>query len=500
MKLRTRLFLAFLLFGFLPVAVLSLLTLELAIDRLERATAPGIERALYQARELVGQTHEEMALRALRVIATESRAGVPEDLLAQGLDFALIARAGDTLIAVSPTWPVPSDTSDGAGIGWPRADQDLLGLARRDEEGRTTGLAVLSGHPAVYGRWQRGERLTLGGYVLPDSQRTLLDELSVSLQRFDQLKLLQRVNRRVVRLVWLAANLIYLAVILGVTRWTARSLTRPLARLGELVETVGPGHWDVRLEYDRRDEIGALVRGFNRMSARLAETTERLIAAEKAAAWQQTARVIAHGIKNILAPVKLALTRLSRTVDPADAERLSPLETIQTELERLEKTARDFSLYGRPVRDPSAPVDLNMAARQAARLCTAQFEKVKLLLQLADPAPCVLADWDMMREVMFNLIKNGCEAAGPDGAVTVTTAREGGQAVVKVSDSGSGIDPGLGERIFEPYVTTRTGGTGLGLAIVKKIVVSAGGTITWETGDGGTRFVVRLPLMGDPTP
>ena len=128
----------------------------------------------------------------------------------------------------------------------------------------------------------------------------------------------------------------------------------------------------MRLDYRRRDEIGSLVDGFNRMSARLAETTSRLIEAEKAAAWQQTARVIAHGIKNILAPLKLALTRLAGGPSAAAVEGPPALATLQAQLERLEKTARDFSLYGCPVREPNAPVDVNMAVRQAVRLCGAQ--------------------------------------------------------------------------------------------------------------------------------
>lgn len=484
MKLSSRLFLAFFLYAFIPVSLMALVILELAGRDLERATSPGIESALTRAREIVDLTHAELAGRALRTLRGCGPDPAPADLLARGLDFALVAGAADTALAwADPAPPEPL----------------LAALARRAAPGDTTGTTVLRERPAVYGLHRRGASLLVGGYLLPAEQRARIAELTDDLQRFGQLKLFASVNRRFLRLLWLGASLAYLLVILAVARMTARGLTRPLARLGDLVETVGPGHWDVRLDYARRDEIGALVDGFNRMSGRLAETTRQLVAAEKAAAWQQTARVIAHGIKNILAPIKLAVTRLSLTVDAADLERASPLGTIQAELERLEKTARDFSLYGRPVREPDVPVDLNAVARQAVQLAAAPCGETRVALTLADPPPSVLADWDMLREALVNLIKNGCEAAGAGGAVEVATLQRGSEGVVTVSDTGPGIDPALGARIFEPYVTTRPGGTGLGLAIVRKIIESSGGRVDFATAPGRTTFMVALPLhAGQP--
>ncbi len=505
MKLRNRLFLAFFLFAFVPVSLIGFATLELASRGLERATSPGIEQALTQARRIVDATNAELGARALSALRsaaagagrpTGGQAGparaaglaapvvaAPQDLLARGLDFALVAAGNDTASAWAP--------AAAEAAAEPGAERRLRALAQQAD---SVGTTVLRGRSAAFGIHRAGGVVLLGGYLLPAEHGAQVAELSGNLQRFGQLKLLASVNRRFLRLVWLAASLAYLLVILAVTRFTARSLTRPLARLGELVETVGPGHWDVRLDYERDDEIGALVDGFNRMSVRLAETTRQLVAAEKAAAWQQTARVIAHGIKNILAPVKLAVTRLARALDAEDREQTSPLETIQAELERLEKTARDFSLYGRPVREPEAPVDLNAVARQAVQLCAAQGGGAQITIVPAEPAPSALADWDMLREALVNLIKNACEATGAGGTVEVAVAQAGREARVTVTDHGPGIDPVLAERIFEPYVTSRPGGTGLGLAIVKKIVESSGGRIEFATGPGGTTFILRLPV------
>jgi nitrogen fixation/metabolism regulation signal transduction histidine kinase len=502
MKLTNRLFLAFFLFAFVPVSLISLVTLELAGRGVERVTSPGIERALSRAHALADLTLADQAARASRTLLACPPRVAPADLLARGLDFALAVAEGDTATAwdrraASATAPTGEWKAADVGL-----DPALRALARRTPDTIPVvspdgaGVCLLGGRPVVCALHRRGPTLLVGGYFLSPAQWAHLTGLTDDIQSFGRLKLLSSINRRFLRLVWLAASLAYLLVILAVARLTARGLTRPLARLGDLVETVGPGRWDVRLDYSRRDEVGALVQGFNRMSVRLSETTRRLIMAEKAAAWEQTARVIAHGIKNVLAPVKLAVLRLAHSVDAADREPASALATIQAELGRLEKIAHDFALYGRPVREPDLPVDLNAVVRQAVQLCAAPGGGARIDLALVDPPPTVLADWAMLREALVNLIKNGRDAAGTEGVVAVATLHHGDDVIVTVHDTGLGIDPDLASRIFDPYVTTRPGGTGLGLAIVRKIVESSGGRIGFTTAPGDTMFSVTLPAHG----
>ena|GEM_PF-2391858 len=481
MKLRNRLFLAFFLFAFLPVAVISFISLELALNSLDRVASPGIEKALTNADSLVDLSLSDLEIRCAEQLAMIDPQSSGDD--SHGLDLIVISEP-DTAFVI---FERKADSSLGAGV---------VEFVRTIAPIDTTGRVSISERMLVYGVRSVGDTTVLGGFVLGDGYASLLDDFGLNQHRFGQLRLLKTSGRKFMRFIWAAATLSYLLMIVLVTRVTARGLTRPLSRLGDLVEEVGPGNWDIHLDYSRKDEIGSLVSGFNRMSSRLSETTRRLIEAEKTAAWQQTARVIAHGIKNALAPVKLAIARLSKAIDRQDSEMMSPLGTIHAELELLEKTAKDFSMFGRPVESRPTDVNLNMVARQAARMCEADCGKATIEFSLDENLPTVVADESMLREALINLIKNACETVDDGGSVAIRTSVEAEGVAVAVSDDGAGIDPEIKEKLFEPYATTKPNGTGLGLAIVKKIVISSGGRITFETGSKGTTFTL-LFTSGD---
>ena len=478
MKLKNRLFLAFFLFAFLPVAVISFIGLELALDGLDRIASPGIGNALANANSLVELTLAKLETECSDVATAISLSSSAEDYLRYGFDIAVVVQGSDTSIAIS----------DRAGN--PELCADLVSLINSRDQDQDVGRTKLAGEICVYCVHSVADTVALSGYLLGDEYHILFDDLGTNLHRFNQLRLLKASGRKFTRVIWAGANLLYLFVILFVSRTTARSLTRPLSKLGDLVEKVGPYNWDVRLEYDKNDEVGTLAAGFNRMSSRLSETTRKLIEAEKTAAWQQTARVIAHGIKNILAPIKLAMARLSKNVDQKDLEVMSPLGTIRSELELLEKTAGDFSIYGRNIEIKPSKIDLNMAVRQAVGICEPDAENKFINLSLEEDIPMITADENMVREVLVNLIKNACEATDEGGSVKVITKPTSSGVEISISDTGSGIAPEIEDQIFEPYVTTKPNGTGLGLAIVKKIVVSSGGNIIFETGAEGTTFRV----------
>jgi nitrogen fixation/metabolism regulation signal transduction histidine kinase len=478
MKLRNRLFLAFFLFAFLPVAVISFISLELALNSLDRVASPGIEKALADADSLVELSLSDLESRCFEQMAMIDLESPRDD--GCGFDLIVVRKYRTTAVVFDRV--ADSSLSSGA-----------VEFVETMDSTDTTGWVSIGDKVLVYGVRSVGDTTVLAGFVLRGGYASLLDDFGLNQHRFGQLGLLKTSGKKFMRFIWAAATLSYLLMIILVTRVTARGLTRPLSRLGDLVEEVGPGNWDVHLDYNRKDEIGSLVSGFNRMSSRLSETTLRMIEAEKTAAWQQTARVIAHGIKNALAPVKLAIARLSKTIDTQDSGVMSPLGTIHAELELLEKTARDFSMYGRPVEGRPTDVNLNMVARQAARMCEADCGKVTVEFSPDENLPTIVADENMLREALINLIKNACEAVDDGGHVTIRTSIVAEGVSVAISDDGAGIDPEIKEKLFEPYATTKPNGTGLGLAIVKKIVISSGGKITFETGNEGTTFTLLLP-------
>ncbi len=468
------------MFAFLPVAAISFVSLELALDSLDRLTSPGIERALATADSLVAMSLTDIEDRCVNLIRTVAPGSPVADYGQRGFDFAIIARGADTAMAVF------DEATDSL------LNQQYKSLAGFLGSKDTVGRSGFGDEMLIFGVIKTDDMAVMAGYVLSSGYNSLFSRFGANMQRFEQLKLLKTSGKKFMRAIWALANIGYLMAIVLVTRITARGLTRPLSRMAELVERVGPGNWEVSLQYGRRDEIGLLVSGFNRMSERLSETTRRMIEAEKTAAWEQTARVIAHGIKNILAPVKLAVARLSKRVDVDDPDMRSALTTIQVELGLLERTARDFSTYGRPVESKVTNVDLNAVVKQAVRIGQADCSGTEFVLSLGEGLPEIAGDENMLREAVVNLIKNACEAAGDSGSVTIATSAVADCAALSVSDTGGGIDPGILENLFEPYVTTKQGGTGLGLAIVNKIVISSGGNITFDTGPEGTTFTLTF--------
>jgi nitrogen fixation/metabolism regulation signal transduction histidine kinase len=481
MKLRNRLFSAFFLFAFLPVAVISFISLELALNSLDRVASPGIEKALADADSLVELSLSDLESRCIEQMALIDPGSPVHD--PHGFDLIVISDS-DTAFVIFES---KADSSLGTGV---------VEFVQAIDTTDTTGRVSIGDKMLVYTVRSVGGTTVLAGFVLGGGYALLLDDFGLNQHRFGQIRLLKTSGRKFMRFLWAAATLSYLLMIVLVTRVTARGLTRPLSRLGDLVENVGPGNWNIHLDYSRKDEIGLLVSGLNRMSSRLSETTRRMIEAEKTAAWQQTARVIAHGIKNALAPVKLAIARLSKNIDIQDSDVMSPLGTIQAELELLGKTARDFSTYGRPVESKPTDVNLNIVARQAARMCESDCRKATVEFSPDENLPAISADENMLREALINLIKNACEAVEDGGNVTIRTSVMAEGVAVAISDDGDGIDPEIKEKIFEPYATTKPSGTGLGLAIVKKIVISSGGRITFETGSEGTTFTL-LFTSGD---
>jgi nitrogen fixation/metabolism regulation signal transduction histidine kinase len=215
----------------------------------------------------------------------------------------------------------------------------------------------------------------------------------------------------------------------------------------------------------------------------------RLIQAQRATAWAEVARRLAHEIKNPLTPIQLSAERLemklAERLSREDAETLRrSTQTIVHQVAALKAMVDDFRDYARlPAPEPS-PLDLNKLVRQVLALY--ENSSVPIAPQLAEALPPVWADAAQIRQVIHNLVQNAQDAlesqagAGATPSIEVRTELAGDRVRLAVSDNGGGFPEELMARIFEPYVTTKPRGTGLGLAIVKKIVDEHHGAVTIE--------------------
>ncbi|TCK16789.1 nitrogen fixation/metabolism regulation signal transduction histidine kinase [Thiogranum longum] len=211
-----------------------------------------------------------------------------------------------------------------------------------------------------------------------------------------------------------------------------------------------------------------------------------LIRAQRDAAWGEVARRLAHEIKNPLTPIQLSAERLRhkylKSMDEEEAEILDrATRTIVQQVDTLKKMVNAFGDYARAPMLQLEPLDLHELIRDIAELY--RGSSLRIQLDLAEPSPMISGDAGRMRQLLHNLFKNALEAVRDkdDGELTVRSkwVLESGDRFIEVSflDNGSGFSDDVLERLFEPYVTTKTRGTGLGLAIVKKIVEEHNGQI-----------------------
>jgi len=208
-----------------------------------------------------------------------------------------------------------------------------------------------------------------------------------------------------------------------------------------------------------------------------------VISAQRAVAWAEVARRLAHEITNPLTPIQLAAERmqlkLRGKLAGTDAEMLEKnSQTIVNQVAALKMMVDEFRDYARLPAARLVPLNLNALVDDVMRLYSSVPEaQGAIRRELTDPLPSVMGDATQLRQVIHNLIKNALEAAekAPQREIAVSTSvlemADGTTAVrLQVRDNGTGFSPAMLARAFEPYVTTKPRGTGLGLAIVRKIV------------------------------
>jgi nitrogen fixation/metabolism regulation signal transduction histidine kinase len=295
------------------------------------------------------------------------------------------------------------------------------------------------------------------------------------------------------------------AVLLGLllSFWTASRVTRPLRELTSSVRQVAGGMWDTRARVSSSDEVGQLARDFNRMTEQLVEHRDRMIQAERVAAWRELARRLAHELKNPLFPLQITIENLQRARQTPQFEEVfrESTTTLLAELDNLKTIVGRFSDFAKMPAPELEPMDLNQIAREVVKLFQAQISApgrppVEVKLELDENLAAIRADPEQIRRALRNLILNALDAMSPSGgSLTIRTQNLDGKVALEVSDSGAGLTPEECERLFTPYYTTKQHGTGLGLAIVQSVVSDHKGTITVHSEPGkGATFRIELRI------
>ncbi|MGC8861278.1 MAG: GAF domain-containing protein [Armatimonadota bacterium] len=216
------------------------------------------------------------------------------------------------------------------------------------------------------------------------------------------------------------------------------------------------------------------------------------------AAIGQLAASIAHELRNPLSSIKGAAQFLQKEYEDHSSI-VEFLSIIVEEVNGLNKLTTEFLDFARPVRLELKPVSLNKLVEKTLQLMSVHITDSNVVVKelLYEALPTVQADPEQLEQVLKNIFINALQAMPDGGVLTVETGPAASGGVwVSVTDTGIGIPPDKIDRIFQPFVTTKTKGTGLGLSVVRKIVENHGGTIevTSEVGKGST-FKIILPKM-----
>ncbi|HKV35292.1 MAG TPA: ATP-binding protein [Pyrinomonadaceae bacterium] len=247
------------------------------------------------------------------------------------------------------------------------------------------------------------------------------------------------------------------------------------------------------------------------------EDLSELLAAQRAAAWSEVARRMAHEIKNPLTPIQLSAERIAKSYarvaanghgnsngDGADEKRVAAVisectETITREVAGLKAMVDEFSRFARLPATRLESANLNEVITQAVGLYKDRLDGVSINMNLDSDLPVATLDVEQIKRVFVNLIDNAIDSLSltPEKRITITTTHDAERSLVcaEVADTGRGIEPGDFRRLFQPYFSKRDSGTGLGLAIVQQIILEHGGRIRAEKNDPrGAKFLIELGI------
>jgi len=385
----------------------------------------------------------------------------------------------------------PAETA-GAGVRPAQELEPLVDTVRQSKE-ETSWLVHWSGDGAEDEVFHAIPLLGAGA----GKDRPLLAILLIGNSRRSYVELMRHIRSAA---LMVGGGGILLAILLS--SWAAARVTRPVEQLAHAAQEVAEGNWNARVDVLGDDELGQLADSFNRMTTELLGQKERLMQAERVAAWRELARRLAHELKNPLFPLQLTVENLvrARQQTPEQFEEVfrESSRTLLAEIANLKGIVGRFSEFSKMPQPKLQPVQLNEVIRGVVQLFQAQLEapgraKIKCELQLDPHLETVAADAELLHRAVSNLVLNAMDAMPEGGTLSLRTRNDGGNVLIEVADTGAGLTAEECERIFTPYYTSKAHGTGLGLAIVQSVVSDHGGRIHVKSAPGrGTTFVIEL--------
>lgn len=489
-RLQAKLTVIFFLLVLIPTIPLTLAVSALLTQGVEMFLLPGVEQSLTQALQTIKSQIEKNGQQFIENHADWS-----------GLDSSELKRF-DLLYAVSyrvhnKTAKVLHEVVSGNGIR-PQITSETLLMALN---GELTSKMNTFGKNTICEVYRASSDSTInvvGINIAADIVRAK-QKISESLRVYTSLSLFKK-SVLEGRLIWGIATL-FIIILALIAIYTARILSRgisdPIQQLASGMQQVAAGDLSSKVVVKARDEIKILVDSFNKMAEDLKISQQKLVQAERLAAWRDVARRISHEIKNSLTPIQISLHRLKTKFFPENQQiDEQPILAIQDEIDTLTKISDEFTQFARMPQVKRKAEDLNSIIQTLAPLIEGGQKPIKIKLHLDKNIPDLFIDRDQMKRALHNLLKNSIDASSIGGTIIIrTTALDDTtkKAKIEIEDQGHGMNGETISKIFEPYFTTKQRGMGLGLSIVKRIIEDHDGEIFVESKQGkGTKVTIII--------
>ena len=250
--------------------------------------------------------------------------------------------------------------------------------------------------------------------------------------------------------------------------------------------------------------VRGLIKDADHTQAALEKSRETLLQAEKMASVGKLAAGMAHSVRNPLTSVKMRLFSLHRALEFSPTQR-DDFEVISEEIRHIDTIVQNFLEFSRPPKLKTQKVSPSEVVDLVLQLLRHRLESynVAATVNRQTPLPEIQVDPEQLKEVLVNLLENACEAMEGGGAIVIHEEEglrepDGSVVIIRVTDTGPGIQKSIQEKVFQPFFTTREEGTGLGLSIAGRIIESHGGKLELisERGKGST-FSITLPIRAE---
>lgn len=292
--------------------------------------------------------------------------------------------------------------------------------------------------------------------------------------------------------IFLVAGLIALLI--------TNRITQSFSLISERMKALKLGR-NEEIVWNRNDEIGELVKEYNKMVRQLDESAQLLAKSEREGAWREMARQVAHEIKNPLTPMKLSIQYLQKAVDgntPNVKEMTANVaNTLIEQIDHLSKIAGEFSQFANLGNVKNEAFDINDLLASLISLYRAQ-DGLTINWNRPETKQIINADKTQINRLFTNLFQNAIQSVPESRTpkIIIMQSQDDNLLTVSVADNGTGIPSELQSKIFTPNFTTKTSGAGLGLAMCKGIVENIKGKIWFETSENyGTTFYIQFPLV-----